>query len=373
MSVYLDHNATTPIRPRAAEAVAAALATGGNASSVHGAGRAARRILDDAREAVATGVGARAEDVVFTSGGTEANNLALGNACSIGCDGGILVSAVEHASVLAGCPEARRVPVTADGVIDLDALEDMLKRTRPVLVSVMLANNETGVIQPVAKVAEIARARGALVHCDAVQALGKIPVDLAALGVHMLTVSAHKIGGPMGAGALVLAEDVVLGPVIVGGGQELGRRAGTENLPGIAGFGAAAATIDEAIADMPRLAALRDRMEAEITAAAPEARIFGRAAGRLANTSSLTMPGVDNQTQVMSFDLEGIAVSAGSACSSGKVGPSHVLEAMGVAEDAVKSAVRVSLGWTTTENDIETFIRGWKGLYARLGGGSLAA
>jgi cysteine desulfurase len=379
MTIYLDHNATTPVRPEAAEAVAAALTATGNPSSVHGAGRRARMLVEDARERVAALVGARAEDVIFTSGGTEANNLALANAPKGGAEGPVFASAVEHVSVLEGTDSVIHVPVDGDGVVDLGALntslKDALNRVEGgrALVSVMLANNETGVIQPIGHVAELAAEYDAVFHCDAVQAAGKMTIDFPTLGAHMMTLSAHKIGGPPGVGALIVAPGHQATAAIRGGGQERSRRGGTENVPGIAGFGRAAESAKADIERLQGLAALRDRMEADITAAAKDVKIFAKGRERLATTSCLAMPGVSSETQVMAFDLDGIAVSAGAACSSGKVAPSHVLAAMGVDEDDLKSAVRVSLGWTTTAHDIDAFTAAWKGLHARIGGGSLAA
>ena len=357
---YLDYNATAPVRPAVVEAMREMLERTGNPSSVHRFGREARRALEQAREAVAAMVGAAPGQVVFTSGGTEANNQALRSA-----QGQILVSAIEHDSVLAAVPDAARIPVDAEGRVDLRALERELACLAPQLVSVMLANNETGVIQPVREVAEVARRRGALVHCDAVQAGGKLAIDMAALGVDLLTLSAHKFGGPQGVGALVVREGLEPHALLRGGGQERRRRPGTENLPGIAGFGRACAL---ALADtdwQERTGALRDRLEARIAALAPAARVFGRTAGRLPNTSCLTMPGVSNQTQLIEFDLAGIAVSTGSACSSGKVGPSHVLAAMGVAPAEAASAIRISLGWASTPDDVDRFVDAWGRLYVR--------
>lgn len=361
--VYMDHNATTAVRPAVKDAALRALELTGNASSVHGSGRAARKMMEDAREKVAALVGARPEDVVFTSGGTEANNQAL--QCSDRTR--VLVSAAEHVSVLKAVPEPEIIAVDADGIVDLGALDAMLgENTAPALVSVMLANNETGVIQPVAEVAAIARGHGALVHCDAVQAAGRIPVDIKALGVDFMTLSAHKIGGPQGVGALVLADGTTVSPQIQGGGQERGRRAGTENLPGIAGFGAAAEAALDGLSGFGALSVLRGRLE-EALSAHPGVRIFGGGATRLANTSLVSMPGVEAEQQIIALDLAGFAVSAGSACSSGKVEPSHVLAAMGVAEDEAATAIRVSLGWNSTENDVERFIGAWEEVLARAG------
>lgn len=357
--VYLDHNATTPVLPAVAAGVVDALARVGNPSSVHGAGRAARQAIDEARRRVATLVGAPAESVVFTSGGTEANNLALVDA------GSAVVSAIEHDSVLRAVPDAARVPVAADGVLDLPALDALVAERKPAVVSVMLANNETGVIQPVARVAEIAHCHGALMHCDAIQAAGRIDVDFEALGVDLMSLSAHKLGGPMGVGALLVRPGVTLAARALGGGQESWRRAGTENVPGIVGFGVAAAAARHAIARMDDLRQWRDAIEARLRAIAPEIPIYGVEAERLANTSCIGMPGVKGETQVMGFDLAGIAVSAGSACSSGKVTQSAVLTALGVDSEAAGEAIRVSLGWTTQPGDVDRFVEAWSKIYDR--------
>ena len=357
---YLDYNATAPVKPAVIEAMAGALGVTGNPSSVHRAGRAARRALEHAREAVAALVGAAPDAVVFTSGGTEANNQALGS-----IRGACLVSAVEHDSVLAAAPDAERLPVDALGRVDFERLADRLAALRPALLSVMLANNETGVVQPVAEVAELAHRHGALVHCDAVQAAGKLAIDLVALGVDLLTLSAHKLGGPQGVGVLVLGDGIEPAALLRGGGQERRWRPGTENLPGIVGFGRAAELALEDRDWRSRVGALRDRLEAGILAVAPAAQVYGRGAERLANTSCLSMPGVSNQTQLIAFDLAGIAVSTGSACSSGKVGPSHVLAAMGVDPAEAATAIRVSLGWASTARDVERFVAAWTRLHAR--------
>lgn len=369
-SGYLDHNATTPVRPEAAAAVADVLTMAGNPSSVHRFGREMRRRLEDARERVAAVVGAMPAEIVFTSGGTEANALAIR-----GCGRPrVLVSAIEHASVLAAASGAESIPVDGRGVLDCAALEVMLSAgPTPALVAVMLANNETGVIQPVAEVTALARRHGALVHCDAVQAAGKIPIDVGALGVDFLSLSAHKLGGPAGCGALFVRQGAPITAELVGGGQERGRRAGTENLAGIAGFGVAAEMCTGSIAAADRWALWRDDLERRVTELAPAARIFGAGAARLPNTSCLAMPGVASATQLMTFDLAGLAVSAGSACSSGKIARSHVLEAMGVPGAEAASAIRVSLGWTTTTEDVESFVRTWSALYVRSGAGASPA
>jgi len=360
--LYMDYNATAPVRPEAVAAVAEALQVTGNASSVHGFGRHARRILEDAREAVAALVGAEPAQVIFTSGGTEANNLALN-----GCERErILVSAGEHDSVLQAAPEAERNPLDRDGRVDLAALGAALKADdRPALVSVMLANNETGVIQPLPEVVALARDHGAIVHCDVVQAAGKIALDFAELGVDLLSLSAHKLGGPQGVGALVVADSVGLRPELRGGGQERRRRAGTENLPGIAGFGAAARIAAERLGAFAALAELRDDLERQLQALAPGLIRYGAAAPRLANTACFALPGLPAETQVMALDLAGIAVSAGAACSSGKIEPSHVLRAMGATAEEATSAIRVSLGWLNTAADIEAFVAAWSELYQR--------
>jgi len=353
---YLDWNATAPLRPEAEAAIAQALALGGNPSSVHRRGRAARELVESAREAVAALAGAPADGVTFTSGGTEANHLALFGS---GAER-LLVSAVEHSSVLHAAPDAERIPVDRDGIVDLAALDALLAADRrPALVSIMLANNETGVIQPVRGAANVAHAHGALLHCDAVQAAGKIPWRLGEIGADLATLSAHKIGGPAGVGALV-SSGVEVMPQLRGGGQERNRRAGTENLAGIAGFGAAARAADPA--EYARVLGLRDRLEAAL---AGSAVIVGGDAPRLPNTTALAMPGVPAETQVIGLDLDGVMVSAGAACSSGKVGPSHVMAAMAIAPELAGSTIRVSLGWSTSEAEVAHFIDAWTALYRR--------
>jgi cysteine desulfurase len=354
---YLDWNATAPLRREAATAITEAVALGGNPSSVHRRGRAARQLVERSREAIAALVDAPADGVVFTSGGTEANHLAL-----LGCGRArVLVSAVEHPSVLQAVPDAERIPVDGNGVVDLAALTTLLAAdAHPALVSVMLANNESGAIQPVHEIAEIVHAHGALFHCDAVQAVGKIPVSFADIAADFMTVSAHKIGGPTGVGALVIAPGIELAPLLRGGGQERNRRAGTENLAGIAGFAAAAEACDPS--EYAAVRKLRDQFEAALSR---DAIVISVTAPRLPNTSAIAMPGVPAETQVIALDLDGVMVSAGAACSSGKVGPSHVLAAMGVAPDIANSTIRVSLGWSTTEAEIAHFIDAWTALSRR--------
>ena len=367
---YLDWNATAPLRSEAAAAMTAILARCGNPSSVHRWGRVARQAIEQAHSAVGALLGVPPESVVFVSGGTEANHLALLGSAS-DC---VLVSAVEHDSVLRAVPEAERIPVDCDGVVVLDMLDRLLAADpRPALVSVMLANNETGVIQPVAAIGVIARKHGALFHCDAVQAAGKIALNAHTIGADFVTLSAHKLGGPPGIGALVVTRESELTPLLRGGGQERGRRAGTENLAGIAGFAAAAVAAAEEIAVYDRVRALRDALEAGVAKVTSEAVVLGAAAPRLPNTAAIAMPGVAAETQVIALDLDGVMVSAGAACSSGKVGPSHVLEAMGVGPDLVASTIRVSLGWDSSEADVDHFLRAWTALYRRCRGSSVGA
>ncbi len=355
MDVYLDYNATAPLRPEAATAMTAAMELCGNASSVHRFGRLARRAVEDARESVAAALDATAAEIVFTGGGTEANNLALR-----GTERPLLVSAVEHDSVLAVRADAGVINANRDGQVDLSHLEELLAASEtPALISVMLANNETGVVQPIEDVVALGQRFGALVHCDAVQALGKIPVSFATLGVDMMSVSAHKLGGPQGVGALIVRDGVDFAPLLRGGGQERSRRAGTENIAGIAGFGAAAALVNKSLSEAQDLAGLRDDLEARVRADVPDAIVYGAASPRLPNTSCIGLPGVSNEVQVMALDLAGVAVSAGSACSSGKLTPSHVLQAMGADDAAATSAVRVSLGWRTTAADCDRFVDVW--------------
>jgi cysteine desulfurase len=372
--IYLDWNATTPLRPEAKAAMAAAWDLCGNPSSVHAEGREARRLVEEARALVAGAVGARPRDVVFTSGGTEANVMALRPGLRIGAGAPVerlVVSEIEHASVLAGgqfrSDAISTVGVTHAGVLDLEQLRPALEGRPPALVSVMLANNETGALQPVAEAAAIAHAAGGVLHVDAVQALGKIPLQMAALGADLLTLSAHKIGGPQGIGAVALAAGVEgLGALLRGGGQEQGRRAGTENVAGIVGFGAAIRTAMATLGeDATRLEQLRNQLERGLRQA-PEIIVFSENAPRLPNTTLFAVPGLKAETAVIGFDLAGIAVSSGSACSSGKVQPSHVLAAMGFGPDLAQGAVRLSLGWSTSEADINRCLEAWRKLASTL-------
>ncbi len=365
---YLDHNATAPLRPEARAAMLDALDAVGNPSSVHAEGRRARAIVEEARERVASLVGVSPAQVIFTSGATEANCIALRSGWDT-----ILVPGVEHESVLAPARSSSAdfidVPVDAEGRIELSAVCSALDRTESgkSVFALQLANNETGVVQAVSELAAVAREHGASVHSDAVQAAGRIALDFECLGIDTLSLSAHKLGGPKGVGALILRDGLEVAPLVVGGGQELRRRAGTENVPGIAGFGAAAAAAERDLADIGRIAALRDRLEGEALAMAPEALVIGSGAERLPNTTCLAVPGMSAETLVIRFDLAGIAISAGAACSSGKVGASSVLIAMGLPEDVARSAIRVSLGWTTTERDVDQFLTAWSSIVGRAG------
>ena len=370
---YLDYNATAPLRAEAREALVAALDIG-NPSSVHEEGRKARALVETARADVAALVSAPAETVIFTSGGTEACNLALGlRQAPAGEIKRLLVSAIEHSAVLTAAEESvlpvELLPVTADGVVDMAALDAALQDETPALVCVMLANNETGTIQPIAEIAAKTRAHGSLLFCDAVQAAGKMPIDIFALGVDALSLSGHKLGAPMGIGALVTRPAVVVPPQLLGGGQELGRRAGSENISGIAAFAAAAKAAMRDLNDFANLAELRDDMEAALLAVQPQTEIFGKHADRLANTSCFALGGLNSETLVMALDLAGVAVSAGSACSSGKVSRSHVLAAMGAETHISRGVLRVSLGWQSNREDTEKLVDEW----SKLAGRALAA
>jgi len=420
--IYFDYNATAPLRRGARVAMTAALHLNGNASSVHREGRRARAVVERARQSVASLLNAAPAEVVFTSGGTEANNWVLNGQWDI-----IFVTGVEHESVLAPVAasgaQVVKIPVDGNGVIKLQALAALFERycpptataaadadstaanaapsrRRPVLLSLQMANNETGVVQPVAAAAQLARARGIFVHTDAVQALGRLPllfsqakagggagshqavpgeatVSGAAIvpgeaivpGADFMTLSSHKLGGPQGVGALLIRQGFELPRLLHGGGQERRRRAGTENVAAIAGFGSAAEAAARDLTAMARLQVLRDELEREILAAPGKAVIIGSGTGRLANTSCIALPGLAAETLVIKLDLQGFAVSAGSACSSGKVGASHVLAAMGVADDLARSAIRISLGWGTTRDDIDSFLDCWPGLLAGNRGG----
>jgi cysteine desulfurase len=371
---YLDHNASSPLRPEVMTAVIAALAGPGNASSVHHEGRQARAMVETAREEVAALAGVSPVQIVFTSGGTEANAMALSPAwLGGGEDARLFVSAVEHPSVLKGGQFAPAdievLPVDADGVVDLDAAAERFRQQdgAAFMASLMLANNETGAIQPIERFAALVHGHGGILHCDAVQAAGKLPLDGAVRSADLVTLSAHKLGGPKGVGALVLANGrlAFARPLLAGGGQERGYRAGTENVAAISGFGVAAGIAQRELADIGRLTGLRDRVEADVASIAPEAAVFARGAERLPNTLCFAVAGMQAETLLMAFDLAGVALSAGSACSSGKVERSHVLMAMGVAAELAGAAVRVSLGWNSTPADAERFRAAWQRIYEK--------
>jgi cysteine desulfurase len=355
---YLDHNASSPLRPEARAAMLAALNAAGNPSSVHADGRAARALIEAAREKVARLVNAEPSQVVFTSGATEANNWIMSGGWELIC-----VSAIEHDSVLAPARASTAtiisLPVSGDGVVDVaSAAVPLARAAKGALLTVMAANNETGVVQPIAEAVALAREHGAAVHIDAVQAPGRMAVDFAALGADTLALSAHKLGGPLGVGALVTRE--APSALIKGGGQERRRRGGTENVAGIAGFGAAAEAVACENDAAQRMAKLRDALEDGVLRATPDAVIVGSKAARIANTSCIALPGSSAETLVIKLDLAGIAVSAGAACSSGKVAASHVLDAMGYAPEIARSAIRVSLGPQTSEQDIAAFLAAWQ-------------
>jgi cysteine desulfurase len=358
---YLDHNATTPLRPNAMAAVSIVLSEVGNPSSIHHFGRSARKHVEDARKKIADTLNVSSGQVFFNSGATEGNNTILK-----GFSGKrILITATEHSSVIDAGVKCDLIPVHPSGLIDINAFQKMVTDNPPALVSVMLVNNETGVIQPVAEISKIAKSVGALVHCDAVQAYGRIAFTRESLGVDFLTLSSHKIGGPQGVGALIVSAGTTLPKLLEGGGQERRSRAGTENTAGITGFGAAAF---EAVASIPtfqKLETFRNLIEAEITKS-PRVKIYGQNAPRVANTICCTVDGLTSDTILMAFDIEGIAISSGSACSSGTVKISHVLKAMGMDDKKTAAALRISLGYTTTTQDIEQFIKVWNILCARL-------
>ena len=378
---YLDWNATAPMREEAKAAYTAAVSRVGNPSSVHAEGRAARALLETAREQVAALVGAQPGNVVFTASGTEANMLALTPAIETADNKGprsrLFLSAIEHVSVRAGGRFPREgieeLLVRADGRLDLAALAAAIAGTPRPLVSLMLANNETGIVQPVAEAGAIVHAAGGLIHVDAVQAAGRIPCDITALGADLLTLSAHKIGGAKGSGALIRAREDIhfTEPLVRGGGQERGLRAGTENVPGIAAFGAAAAAARVGRAgEAAHMSRLRNELEVGLLAVTPDATVFGHeTVERLPHTTLFTVAGVKAETAVIAFDLEGVAVSSGAACSSGKVQPSHVLAAMGVSAPLQRGALRVSLGWNSTEADVEKFLGAWRKLASALSKG----
>lgn len=370
---YLDYNATTPVRSEVIEAVAAAMRTIGNSSSVHAEGRAARAIVEEGREKLRALVNAPINGVILTGGGTEAIHYALNGTVRTGAVKRIFVSAIEHAAVPANAAETgvpvETIPVTKTGVADLDWLKTRLKdydakRDGGFLVCLMFANNETGVIQPVRDAADIVHGKGGLLFVDAAQAVGKVPVNFVMSGADLMAVTAHKFGGPIGVGALLAGPNLPLEPVMRGGGHESNRRAGTHNVPAIAGLGVACELAPSSIGKAAKIAAMRDRMQTAAEDAS--AIVWGKTAERLPGTLSLSAPGFSSQTQLMAMDLAGIAISSGSACSSGKTRPSHVLSAMGADEGLASSGIRVSIGWNSTDEDVDLFCREWPAAYARV-------
>ncbi len=364
--VYLDYNATAPIRPEVIEIMTTVLQRAHNASSIHSFGRNARKYVEDARDEIAKLTGTPCAQIIFNSGATEGNNTVLQHFARAYPDEQILVSAIEHPSVLEAVPKAPRIPVTKDGIVDLNALETLLKAKKTSLVSVMLVNNETGVIQPIKDISALVHKHSALLHCDGVQAAGRIEINIAKMSIDFLTLSAHKLGGPQGVGALCLGLCGITPVLLHGGGQEKSARAGTENVAGIAGFGQAAALAHENLNHyQTHCTETLSPLEIELCRI-NNLTIWGKDADRTPNTCLFTIPGIPSETLLMALDLEGIAVSNGSACSSGRVEPSHVLKAMGASNDEASSAIRVSIGWDTKPEDIKAFIAAFTKIHARI-------
>lgn len=361
MPIYLDYNATAPMRPEVRDLVIRVMEVVGNGSSVHAYGRAARKYIEDARAQVADLCVATPEQVTFTSGATESINTVLHHFRGKR----ILVSSIEHPAVLQSAPDSEQIPVTTNGVIDLYALKALLKAEQTALVCVMLVNSETGVIQPVAEAAQLAHDHGALLFVDAVQAAGRINISLNKLGADYMALSAHKMAGPQGVGALITKSGLETPRFMLGGGQEKNCRAGTHNTAGIAGMGLAAQIAKESITHYETITKMRDDMEEKIRALTNGIKIYGDHMPRVGNTSNIGLHGVPAQTQMMALDLDGIAVSSGSACSSGSFKPSHVLTAMGADESEAKSALRISMGWNTTQHDIDTFLNSYTKIIKR--------
>jgi cysteine desulfurase len=361
--IYLDYNATCPIRPEAIDAAVGAMKHAGNASSIHADGRGARKLIEDARSHVAALANVRPAQVIFNSGATEGNNTIISGYQ----DKAVFVSAIEHPSILEAAPHAKQIPVTKDGVIDIDALKAMLEKDAPALVAVQLVNSETGIIQPVAELAALAKQNGAMVLCDAVQAAGRIDIDFKSLGADYLTLSAHKFGGPQGTGALVFREGLQMPKFMRGGGQEKRQRAGTENVAALAGFGIAAKIAAAEIETYnTRCKVFQNKLESALKAIANDLIVVGENAPRVSNTTNVILPGVSAETQLMAMDLEGVSLSSGSACSSGTFKPSHVLASMWLDADSAKSALRFSTGWATTDADIEEAVDAYARVVSRV-------
>jgi cysteine desulfurase len=367
--IYADYNATAPLRAEAKAAILRAMEMTGNPSSVHGEGRKARALVEGGREAVAAAIGACRDDIAFTGGGTEAVGAVLHGALQATGDAMLVASGIEHDAVASLVTASEIWPVRASGVADLGWLSEQIGKLRlqgyRPLVSLMLVNNETGVIQPVAEAAEIVHAAGGLIHCDAIQALGKITTSIIDLDVDYLSISAHKLGGPQGVGAFYVKPGAPFRAVQTGGGQEFGRRAGTENVAGIAGFSAAVEAAEAGLKGYEALRPARDRMEMALKHAAPSLVVHGEAAPRVAGVSCFGVEGLPSETQIMGLDLAGFAVSAGSACSSGKVKPSRVLTAMGLSDTAARSAIRASFGWASAPEDFDALANAWIRMAAR--------
>ena len=350
--IYLDYNATAPLRPGVKEAMLEVLDDPGNASSIHAHGRTARKQIETARAQVADLVGATAEQVTFNSGATEANNTILNHYA----DQQILISAIEHPCIQEACRPAAHIPVTRDGLIDLAALETLMETHQPALVSVMLVNNETGVIQPIEKISTLCRVYQTKLHVDGAQATGKIPFNMAKLGIDYLPLSAHKMGGPQGIGALIVRQSAEPPVLLHGGGQEKRKRGGTENTAGIIGFGVAAAHAKAHIEEFRALSELQNRFETGLRNMASDVVVFGEGAERVANTTCCAIPGTTAETILIAMDLAGICISSGSACSRGKVGQSATLGAMDAPDDLLKAALRISTGWFTTQEEIDKLL-----------------
>lgn len=364
--IYLDYNATAPIRGEVIELMSEVMKEGGNPSSVHSIGRAAKSRMEKARSMISETINCRTQMIIFTSGGTEANNMAI---LSSGRTR-LITSNVEHDSVgsassrFAG--QVETVPVDQNGLINIKDLKELLKHgAEDTLISLLYANNETGVLQDIENIVSVAKEAGALIHIDAIQALGKVGIDFMEMGVDMMSISSHKIGGPQGVGALVAHEKLPIKSWVLGGGQEVGRRGGTENIAGIAGFGLAVSMVPQSLEKMAELEKWRDEIEQDLKDHASEIRFLGKGANRLPNVSVIYMPDVMSETQVMNFDLDNICVSAGSACSSGKVKGSHVILAMTGDEKIANSTIRMSLGWNSEKSDCDAFLKAWKKQYDR--------
>jgi len=359
-SIYMDYNASAPLLPDVREAMLDVMGRAGNSSSIHSHGRVMRSYVDTARRQILEGIDAKGAKLIFTGSATESNNMILKGAKVKSH----IISAIEHPSLFQVRDDVYRIPVGEDGVIRLEALESLLKELpAPALVSIMMVNNETGVIQPVAEAAKIARSYGAIVHTDAVQAVGRIPLSFHDLGVDVMTIAAHKFGGPAGIAALVYRDPIEILPLIAGGGHEQGLRAGTQNVSLIEGMRVAISESFKVLQNSQLIQELRDSIENQILEICPDAKIIGKNVKRIPNTSCVSMPGVSAEVQLMAFDLAGISVSSGSACSSGKVRPSHVMEAIGVDVTQTGGVLRISLGWDTKPQDVDAFIQTWKQIY----------